>query len=80
MGMFKFMAPRNMRQMIQVSKVSGELDKNMKKRCAYCDKDYGLGDDTPVIEFLDHMVSAHSGILKDKDVELYRKIIKKLTG
>ena len=75
----KFFDPRNTRFMLDIAKISESLDKHMMKRCAYCSKDLGTGQDTPVVEFIDHLAEKHPEKIEAKDVENYRKIIDKVT-
>ena len=80
MGMgLKFFNPGNMRQMINIAKVSDGLDKHMKKRCAYCDLEMGFGTDYPVVEFIEHLAERHPDKIDPKDVEAYRKVVERLT-
>ena len=73
--LMKMMRPGNMRQMVNIAKISSEIQQHMKNRCAYCDLDMGIGADYPVIEFLDHLEKKHSDKIKEEDLKLYRKII-----
>lgn len=73
--LMKMMNPRNMRQMINLSKISTEINRHMNNRCAYCDLDMGIGADYPVVEFLDHLEKEHPDKIEEKDLKLYRKII-----
>ena len=75
----RFFDPRNLKAMVNIAKVSDGLDKHMKKRCAYCDLDMGLGNDYPVVEFINHLAERHPDKIEPKDVETYRKVIEKLT-
>ena len=75
----KFFDPRNTRMMVDLAKISSGLDKHMLKKCAYCDLELGTGQDTPVVEFIDHLVEKHPDKIEAKDVEGYRKIIDKVT-
>ena len=79
MGILKFLDPRNTRFMLDIAKISESLDKHMMKRCAYCSKDLGTGQDTPVVEFIDHLAEKHPEKIEAKDVENYRKIIARAT-
>ena len=79
MEILKFLDPRNTRFMLDIAKISESLDKHMMKRCAYCSKDLGTGQDTPVVEFIDHLAEKHPEKIEAKDVENYRKIIDKVT-
>ena len=74
----KFLNPRNLRSMIQIAKISDSLDKHLKKRCAYCDMDMGLGNEVPVVEFVDHLAKKHPDKIDAEDIENYRKLIKKV--
>ena len=79
MGILKFLNPMNAKEMINIFKVSDGLDKHLKKRCAYCDEEMGIGGDYPIIEFIDHLAEKHPDKIEPKDVETYNKIVKKLT-
>ena len=65
--------------MVMIAKISGSLDKHLMKRCAYCDLDLGLGNEYPVVKFVDHLVDRHSDKIDPGDVEHYHKLIKKMT-
>lgn len=80
MGLIKFLNPRNYRQMINILRISNNLDKHMKKRCAYCDWDMGTGDEVPIVEFVNHLAENHLDKIDAGDVEVYRKMIKDLTN
>ena len=73
--LLKMMNPRKMRQMINLSKSSNEINKHMNNRCAYCGMDMGIGADYPVVEFLDHLEKEHPDKIEENDLKLYRKII-----
>ena len=75
----KMLNPRNTRTMIQIAKISHSLEKHMKKRCAYCDLDMGLGDEFPVVDFVNHLADKHIDCIKAEDVEGYKKLIDKVT-
>jgi len=77
---FKMLNPRNMRNMVTITKLSSSLMGHMKKRCAYCDMDMGQGDDYPVIDFVKHLADKHLDKIKAEDIEHYNKLIKKVTG
>ncbi len=79
MGILKYLDPRNTRFMLDIARISESLDKHMIKRCAYCSLDLGTGKDTPVVEFIDHLVEKHPDKIDAKDVENYKKIIDKVT-
>ena len=74
----KFFNPGNFRAMVNIAKVSDSLEKHMKKRCAYCDMDMGLGTDYPVVDFINHLAEKHSDNIDPKDVEMYIRVVKKL--
>lgn len=76
--MKKILDPRNMGNMVHIAKLSASLDKHIGKRCLYCDKD--LGNNPPVIEFVNHLVNRHPDKIDARDVEGYHKLIKKVTG
>ncbi len=76
----KFFNPANFRQMINIAKVSDGLEKHMKKECAYCGMKMGIGTEFPVVEFIDHLAEKHSDKIDAKDVESYKKVIKRLVG
>jgi len=73
----KFTNPGNMRVMIDIAKISSKLEKHMNKRCAYCGLD--LGRDTAVVAFVQHLAKEHLDQIDQKEIESYRKIIKKVT-
>ena len=66
--------------MINIAKVSDGLDKHMKKRCAYCGLEMGLGTDYPVVEFINHLAEKHPDKIDAKDVEAYLRVVKRVTG
>lgn len=71
----KFFNPKNLRQMVDIAKVSNGLDKHMKKRCAYCDM--GLGTELPIVEFIDHLAENHLDKVDAKDIENYQRLVKR---
>ena len=75
----KFFNPRNLKEMINIAKVSDGLDKHLKKRCAYCDLDMGIGNEFPVIKLIEHLTDRHPDKIDGRDVEAYRKVIKRMT-
>ena len=75
----KFFNPKNYKAMWDIGKISSSLNRHMKKRCAYCDMDMGLGDDYPVVEFVEHLAAQHSDKIAPEEVEGYRKLIKRMT-
>lgn len=75
----KMLNPRNMRTMINIAKISDNLSRHIKKRCAYCDMDMGHGDDYSVVEFVAHLEQQHAEHIDPKDLEVYKKMIKKVT-
>lgn len=75
----KFFNPRNLRSMVDIAKISNSLDNHMNKRCAYCNMDLGLGDEVPVVEFVEHLAEKHLDKIQPRDIETYRKLIKKMT-
>ena len=75
----RFLNPANYRSMVRIARISDSLSKHMKKRCAYCDLDLGIGNETPVVEFVEHLADKHPDEIKPEDVENYRKLIKKMT-
>ena len=79
MSKWGFFNPRNLKQMINIAKVSDGLDKHMKKRCAYCDLEMGFGDTFPVVEFLNHLAEKHPDKIKPRDLDDYRSVIERLT-
>lgn len=80
MGMpLKFFNPANFRAMIDIAKISDSLSKHMKKRCAYCDLDLGVGDDYPVVAFVEHLAEKHLDKIEANDIDNYHKLIKKMT-
>lgn len=66
--------------MVTIAKISHSLDKHMKKRCAYCDLDLGLGNEFPVVEFVNHLIKRHPDVIDPKDVDDYNKLIKRMSG
>jgi len=74
----KIINPGNYRSMVNIAKISANLERHLNKRCAYCDLD--LGVDTPVVEFVEHLSEKHLDKIDPKDIETYRKIIKKAIG
>ena len=75
----RMLNPRNMRDMILITKISSNLNSHLKKRCAYCDKDFGIGD-SPVFELVAHLEESHPDKIEPKDLQHYKKMIKKVTG
>lgn len=75
----KILNPGNYRTMISIAKISNQLEKHLRKRCAYCDLDMGDGENTPVVEFVDHLAEKHRDKLDDAELKNYRKIIDKVT-
>lgn len=75
----KFFNPANFQAMVRIAKISDSISKHMKKRCAYCDLDLGIGDDYPVVSFVEHLAEEHPDKIDANDVEKYRNIIKKMT-
>ena len=74
----KFFNPKNMRQMVDIAKVSSGLDKHMKKRCAYCDDmDMGLGTELPIVEFIDHLTEKHLDKVDASDIKNYQRLVKR---
>tara|TARA_R100000750_G_C2317183_1_gene84863 strand:- start:69 stop:311 length:243 start_codon:yes stop_codon:yes gene_type:complete len=80
MGIGKFLNVGNYKQMMQISRLSNSLDKHMLKRCAYCNKDMGSGDDMPVVEFIAHLAEYHTDKIDAKDIDIYKKMVKKVTN
>ena len=79
MGIGKFLNPRNYKQMINILRISNNLEKHMNKRCAYCDWDMGSGDEVPIVEFVNHLAEKHLDKIDVEDVETYKKMVEKLT-
>ena len=77
-GLGKLFNVSNYRNFISIAKISQSLEHHMNKRCAYCDLD--LGRDTPVVTFVQHLAEEHLDHIDQKDIDTYRKIIKKVTG
>ncbi len=76
----KLLNPKNLRDMKDIAKISNNLEKHMKKQCAYCeDMDMGLGNEVPVVEFVKHLADKHLDKVEDKDLETYHKLIKRMT-
>ena len=75
----KFFNPGNFRAMVNIAKVSDSLEKHMKKRCAYCDMDMGLGTEFPVVEFINHLAEKHPDKIDAKDIEAYKKVVERVT-
>ena len=67
-----------MRSMTIIARISSSLQIHMKKQCAYCDLDLGLGDNFSVVEFVDHLVKKHSDKVPEGDINQYRKLIKRV--
>ncbi len=74
----KLVNPGNYRTMVDIAKISSKLERHLNKRCAYCGLD--LGQDTPVVEFVQHLAQEHPDRLEPNEAEQYQKIIKKVTG
>ncbi len=80
MGMgLKMLNPTNYRNMANIVKISSSLDKHMKKRCAYCDLDMGLGTEFGIVEFVKHLAEKHPEQVDPKDIDTYKKIVDKVT-
>ena len=75
----RFFNPRNLKEMINIAKVSDGLDKHMKKRCAYCDMDMGLGTEFPIVQFINHLAEKHPDNIDPKDIESYLRVVKRVT-
>jgi len=74
----KLMNPRNIRDMIAITKFSGDLDKHMKKRCGYCDEmEMGFGADVPVVDFVKHLKEKHADKIDPKVLEKLEKFLRK---
>ncbi len=78
-GIGKFINPSNYRMMAQIAGISNSLERHMRKRCAYCDLDMGLGDEFPVVTFIDHLCEKHPDKIDPKDVDKYKNLINRLT-
>ena len=65
--------------MLLITKISANLNRHMRKRCAYCDFDLGSGD-VEVVVFVEHLAEKHLDKIDAKDIEVYQKMIKKVTG
>ena len=74
----KFFNPANFRNMAMIARLSNSLDKHMNKRCAYCGLDMGIGDEFPVVEFVEHLASQHQDKIAQEDIEGYNKLIKRM--
>ncbi len=76
----KLLNIKNYRGMVQIARISNSLDKHMKKRCAYCTEfDMGVGDDAPVVEFVQHLAEKHPTLIDPKDIKIYERLIKKFS-
>lgn len=74
----RFLNPRNYRDMLLITKISANLNRHMRKRCGYCDFDLGSGD-VEVVVFVAHLEEKHADKIDPKDLETYKKMIKKVT-
>ena len=76
--MSKWKMMTNMREGIKIAKISEDLNKHLKKRCAYCeDLDMGFGDDFPVIDFAEHLMEKHPEKIDPEKVKGYLKLLNK---
>ena len=66
----------NFRQQIQMARVGTNINKHMKKRCAYCDLDFGHGNQTPVLEFIKHLEEKHNDKLIPSELEEFKRVLK----
>lgn len=74
----KLLNPRNMRQFVQIARMSSDLDKHMKKRCGYCDEfEMGFGDEVPITDFVQHLREKHPGKIKPELLDYFDKLMKK---
>jgi len=75
----RMLNPRNYRDMLLITKISSNLNQHMRKRCAYCELDLGTGD-SEVVTFVAHLEEKHSDRIDEKDLQTYRKMIRKVTS
>jgi len=73
----KLMNPRNIKDMFAIAKFSGDMDKHMKKRCAYCDEDMGIGGEVAVTDFVKHLRDEHSENVPPDELGKLEKFLKK---
>jgi len=73
----KFFA--NPRAMVLIAKISTRLDIHLHKKCAYCPLELGLGNEYPVVEFVEHLKEKHPEKIPEGDIKLYEKLIKRLS-
>ena len=61
----------------KIAEMSEDLNRHMKKRCAYCDLDLGLGYDIQVMEFLEHIELNHLEVLEPDKLRAYKGLLLK---
>ena len=49
-------------------------NKFINKRCGYCNRDLGSGENVQVLEFIDHLKSNHHEILTIEDLNKLNKL------
>lgn len=63
---------------VRIAEISTSLDPYLSKHCYICNKDFGIGQNVQVIEFIEHLIAEHPQNIEVEEMQKNRDwIIKK---